>query len=197
MRKGESNLSVLNQFILFAEYNRLMNQRLFAATARLSDEDINKDNKAFFKSVLGTLNHVMVGDIIWLKRFAEHPSSHVPLSYISELEKPRSLNAILFNDFSSLRNEREKIDAIIIQWVNCLSESAINECITYRDMAGDNYNKPYLNLISHLFLHQVHHRGQATTLLSQYGEDFGDTDLIEIINECSASRTFALAHLDN
>ena len=108
------------------------------------------------------------------------------MSYISELEKPSSLDIILFNDFSSLRNERDKIDEIIIQWVNGLSETDLKECITYRDMAGDSYNKPYSSLISHLFLHQVHHRGQATTLLSQYGEDFGETDLIEIISECGA-----------
>ena len=184
--KGEANLSMLNQFVLFAEYNQLMNERIFSASARLSDEDLNKDNNAFFKSVLGTLNHVLVGDIIWLKRFSEHLSSRQVLSYISKLERPESLNTILFNDLDSLRNERVKIDEIIVQWVNGLSEIGINECITYRDMAGDSYNKPYSSLISHLFLHQVHHRGQATTLLSQYGEDFGETDLIEIISECGS-----------
>ena len=179
-------MSMLKQFILFAEYNQLMNERIFSASARLSDEELNKDNNAFFKSVLGTLNHVLVGDIIWLKRFSKNLSSRKVLSYLSKLERPESLNTILFNDLDSLKNERVKIDEIIVQWVNGLSETDLKECITYRDMVGDSYNKPYSSLISHLFLHQVHHRGQATTLLSQYGEDFGETDLIEIISECGA-----------
>ena len=71
---------MLNQFTLFAEYNRLMNQRLFDSAAQLSDEALRKDRGAFFKSVLGTLNHIIVGDIIWLKRFAEHSSSKRVLS---------------------------------------------------------------------------------------------------------------------
>jgi len=48
-------------------------------------------------------------------------------------------------------------------------------------MKGSSFQKDFSSLINHLFLHQVHHRGQATTLLSQFGVDFGETDLIEII----------------
>ncbi|MGB1010601.1 MAG: DinB family protein [Thiolinea sp.] len=53
--------------------------------------------------------------------------------------------------------------------------------MAYHDTKGDPYEKPYGSLINHLFLHQIHHRGQVSTLLSQFGMDFGDTDIIEII----------------
>jgi uncharacterized damage-inducible protein DinB len=33
----------------------------------------------------------------------------------------------------------------------------------------------------HLFNHQTHHRGQASTLLSQAGVDIGETDLLALI----------------
>ena len=177
-------MSVLRQFALFAEYNQLMNQRQYAAATRLSEDKLNKDNKAFFKSIIGTLNHIMVGDIIWLKRFAQHPSSKQSLSYISGLGKPESLDTILFHELKYLSKEREIIDNLIIDWIACLTESNLDECITYTNMAGISFSKSYASLISHLFLHQVHHRGQITTLLSQYGVDFGETDLVEIINEC-------------
>lgn len=180
-------MSVINQFILFAEYNQLMNKRLFSAAAQLSNEELYKNNKLFFKSMLGTLNHIMIGDIIWLKRFSDHPSGAKALSYIAGLDKPESLDSILFNDLNTLKVEREKIDAIITQWIKGLSERDMNDCISYNDMAGDSFEKPYASLISHLFLHQVHHRGQATTLLSQYGIDFGETDLIETINPCNTA----------
>lgn len=179
-------MSELNQFSLLAEYNQLMNQRLFSAAKELTDENVKKDCRAFFGSVFGTLNHIMVGDIVWLKRFAEHPSSQVSLSYVVRLEKPQSLDQILFTDFDSLRIEREKIDEIIIQWLNSLSERDLNDCISYNNMAGDPFKKKYSSLINHLFLHQIHHRGQVTVLLSQFGIDFGETDIIEIINECGA-----------
>jgi len=179
-------LSVLSQLVLLAEYNQLMNQRLFAAAAKLSDEDLKKDCSAFFKSVFGTLNHIMVGDIVWLKRFSEHPSSQASLSYIASLEKPHSLSSNLFADLESLGIERKRIDEILIQWLNGLSEVDIKECISYKNMAGQPFKKQYSSLINHLFLHQVHHRGQVTALMSQFGIDFGETDIIEIIDECIA-----------
>lgn len=180
-------MSTLKQFTLFADYNQLMNQRLFSSAAHLPYDELHKDCRVFFKSMIGTLNHIMVGDIIWLKRFSKHLSSQKVLAYISDLEKPKSLDAILFNDLDSLKVEREKIDEIIIQWISSLSETDIEECISYKNMAGISFTQKYSSLISHLFLHQVHHRGQATALLSQYDIDFGETDLIEIINECSTS----------
>jgi len=183
---GKLVLSEIDQFILLAEYNQLMNQRQYAASASLPSDDLCEDKGAFFKSVLGTLNHIMVGDIIWLKRFAEHPSSSEPLSYIRAVEKPKQLSSMLFMDLDRLKAEREKIDKVIISWVKELKDDDINTCITYTNMAGNSFSKPFVSLIHHLFLHQVHHRGQVSTLLSQYGVDFGETDIIEIINECSA-----------
>jgi len=160
-------MNMINQFQLFSEYNKLMNQRLYETVEKLSDEIIRENKGAFFKSILGTLNHIMVGDIVWLKRFSAHPSSRYALSYFSSLEKPESLNSILFSEFGQLREEREKIDEIIIQWINSLSESDFDNSISYENMKGIKCNKLFSSLISHLFLHQVHHRGQVTTLLSQ------------------------------
>ena len=174
---------MLDQYRLFAEYNRLMNVRLYDAASRLSDSDLRRDRGAFFKSVLGTLNHILVGDIIWLKRFSGHPSSEKALSDVARLDRPGSLDAVLFDDLAVLREERLKVDDVIVRWIHSLSEEDLGGSIAYESMAGVPYRKPFASLISHLFLHQVHHRGQVTTLLSQSGVDFGETDLIEIIAE--------------
>lgn len=179
-------MSIKNQFLLLSEYNKLMNQRIYDSASLLSGNELSKDRGAFFKSIIGTLNHLLVGDIIWLKRFSKHRSSEIVLSYISNLEAPKSLDTILFNDLGQLRNERIKIDKIIIKWINSLSESDLEDPITYNNMAGSKFTQPFSSLINHLFLHQVHHRGQITTLLSQSDLDFGDTDLLELINDIKA-----------
>lgn len=179
-------MSDINQLVLLAEYNQLMNKRQYAAASNLSETDLREDKGAFFKSVLGTLNHILVGDILWLKRFAAHSSSRDALSYFNELEKPKSLDAILFTNFDELKIAREKIDQIIIEWIKQLSDTDLTNCISYTNMAGNSFSKQFSSLINHLFLHQVHHRGQVTTLFSQCGVDFGETDLIEVIDECSA-----------
>lgn len=179
-------MSEVDQLILLAEYNQLINQRQYTAAANLTRDELCKNTGAFFKSVLGTLNHIMVGDIIWLKRFTQHPSSCELLSYVREIETPKNLNSVLFTDLENLKEEREKIDKVILHWVQGIKDGDIQGCLTYTNMAGKTFSKPFVSLIHHLFLHQVHHRGQVTTLFSQYGVDFGETDIVEIINECRA-----------
>ena len=178
-------MSVASQLVLMSEYNRLMNQRQYTAVAKLPKHEIYRDKGAFFKSIWGTLNHIVVGDIIWLKRFSANASSRESLDYLSRFEQPDSLDVLLFKDYEELSVERARIDELIINWVQQLSEEDLNECISYTNMAGRVFSKPYIGLIHHLFLHQVHHRGQVTTLLSQCGLDFGETDLVEMIQDCS------------
>lgn len=174
-------MNLLDQFKLFSEYNQLMNQRLYEAVARLPDRKIKEDKGVFFKSLLGTLNHILVGDVIWLNRFSVNPACKDVLQYFSDIEKPKSLGSLIFVDFNELKAERLKVDKLIIEWIESLSKKDLDSKIIYKNMNGDSFEKDFSSLISHLFLHQVHHRGQATTLLSQLGVDFGETDLIEII----------------
>ena len=174
-------MSLLKQYKLLGEYNQLMNQRLYEAVATLPDDKIKEDKSAFFGSLLGTLNHILVGDIIWLSRFSTDRSSHDTLSYFITIEKPQSLNSILYSEFSELQKEREKIDRLIILWINSLTDKDLMSTISYKNMNDSSFQKDFSSLINHLFLHQIHHRGQATTLLSQFGVDFGETDLIELI----------------
>ena len=181
-------MPLLKHYILLAEYNQLMNQRQCKAASKLSVEELNEDKKAFFKSILGTLNHILVGDIIWLKRFAQLPICKEHLLYFTELEKPKSLDILLFQNLDEFKFEREKVDSLIVNWVRNLSDETLDQCLPYQNMVGKIFNKPLSSLINHLFLHQVHHRGQITTLFSQYSIDFGETDLLEIIEECNAEQ---------
>ena len=65
------------------------------------------DRKAFFKSILGTLNHIVVTDTLWLKRFATHPSRHAALDPVRALKSPTALDQILFKDLHSLAAHRK------------------------------------------------------------------------------------------
>lgn len=168
---------------LHASYNQLMNQRLYHAASQLSPEQLSADKGAFFGSVLGTLNHIVVGDTIWLQRFATHPHCQHALAKINEEPRPARLDSLLYDDLAALTTARERIDAIILNWVATLDNDTLATPLRYRNMAGDPFCKPFGGLITHLFLHQIHHRGQVTTLLSQEGIDFGDTDLIEFIDD--------------
>lgn len=172
--------------ILMAEYNAWMNAKLYEAAMRLSDEEINANRNAFFGSVLGTLNHLAVGDILWLKRFATHPANYSALEFARNSPMPVRLDQVLFTDIQSLAAHRKRLDQTIQEWACVIKEVDLDFVLAYSNMKGIAAQKNYFSLVMHFFNHQTHHRGQATTLLSQANVEIGITDLVAIIPNESA-----------
>lgn len=176
-------MSLKDHFELLSVYNQRMNSKVYEAAGQLTKADLAKDRGAFFGSILGTLNHIIVGDTIWLKRFATQPSCLSSLQEVVGLEIPTSLDQIVFNDVGRLSQQRTWLDRIIIQWIAGLSEKDLDFVLTYHNTKGIPANKRYSSLILHFFNHQTHHRGQVSTLLSQAGVNIGVTDLLVQIPE--------------
>ncbi|AVE04010.1 damage-inducible protein DinB [Pseudomonas palleroniana] len=167
---------------LMASYNQWMNQKVYAAAGQLPDAALSADRQAFFGSILGTLNHLALGDTVWLKRFAQHPAGFAALAPLSSIATPTDLKQLAFADIRELSVRRAWLDQLIIDWVNTLREPDLDHRLQYSNMRGVGASKPFFGLLVHFFNHQTHHRGQATTLLSQAGVDVGVTDLLALID---------------
>jgi len=166
-----------------ARYNRWMNRKLFEKTALLPPEVIRKDRGAFFGSLLGTLNHIMVAELIWLRRFAAHKDCKASLAGLAGFPVPESLRDILFHDFADFATAREHLDTLILDFSRTWTDEMLATPIRYRNMAGEKHEHELGPLLQHFFNHQTHHRGQATTLLFQAGIDPGPTDLLVMLME--------------
>lgn len=174
-------MSTASEAVMMAAYNRWMNGKLYDAAARLPAADLALERGAFFGSILGTLNHIVVGDIIWLKRFAAHPSRPVALDPVRALPQPAALNEVLFTDLAGLKARRDLLDAAIVDWTAGLTDTDLAHVLEYTNSKGIRGQKRLSSLVTHFFNHQTHHRGQATTLFSQAGIDVGVTDLLSLI----------------
>ncbi len=174
-------MSTPDHVVLMASYNAWMNAKVYETAAKLSPGELALDRKAFFKSILGTLNHIMVGDTLWLKRFAMHPSKHVALDRVRAMAAPTALNQILFHDFPTLAAHRKLLDSVISAWAAALTECDLRHPLLYANTQGQQFQRRFSSLVTHFFNHQTHHRGQATTLLTQAGLDVGVTDLLALI----------------
>ncbi len=146
---------LIQNFRTLARYNTLANQRLYEACNRLPDAERKKTRPAFFGSIHGTLNHIMVGDRIWLARFegAQVPSSN--------------LDATLYEGFEELRGARRAEDARVEAFASGLDEWCLEGEIRYTNNEGNVHSDPVHLLVAHLFNHQTHHRGQVHDMLSQ------------------------------
>jgi uncharacterized damage-inducible protein DinB len=143
------------RYRMFAGYNAWCNERLYDAVAKVSDADYRANRGAYFKSLHGTLNHLMVGDRIWMKRFT------------GAGERPPSLDAILYDDFQALRAARRTQDTLISRYIDRLSNDDLTAAIRYRTVVNpQTVEQALAPALDHFFNHQTHHRGQAHSLLS-------------------------------
>jgi uncharacterized damage-inducible protein DinB len=152
---------------MFGHYNAWANRRLFEAAAQLSTEQYRADRGAFFKSVHGTLNHLLVTDRIWMRRFT------------GEGDAPDRLDAILFEAFEELRAAREAEDRRIVDFVDGLDEARIAGTIKYRRVSSpEEFEQQLAPALAHWFNHQTHHRGQVHALLTGLSGKAPELDLL-------------------
>lgn len=168
-------------FVLLAEYNQWMNEKLYETAGRLSAEGRAADRGAYFGSVMGTLNHILGADSIWLHRFRAHPARFAVLDEVLGWPLPEALDQQLFTDFDAMREHRGRVDRLIREWVGSLSAADLDTTLSYRNMKGVAGRRLFSGVLLHFFNHQAHHRGQATTLLTQAGQDVGITDLLMLV----------------
>jgi uncharacterized damage-inducible protein DinB len=164
-----------------AEYNQWMNSRLHIACKRLTHQDLTQEKGAFFGSILGTLNHIAVGDTIWLHRFSNLPGGFQSLCKLNQFAQPTSLRETLATTLSDWQAYRTKLDAMILLWAHEITETQLSTSLTTVNMAGVLTTRKLGPLVQHFFNHQTHHRGQISTLLFQMGVDVGETDLLNVV----------------
>jgi uncharacterized damage-inducible protein DinB len=154
------------QAVALAAYNSWMNEKVYAAAALLTDEERKRDLGAFFRSVHGSLNHILLGDRAWLQRFR------------GEQVTMTSPTDELYGAFEKLRSARRVTDLDIEQFAQGIEDDFADAPFRFWSVTyGKERVVPGWAAVMHMFNHQTHHRGQVTTLLIQLGQDVGVTDL--------------------
>ena len=152
---------------MFGHYNAWANGRLYDAAARLTDEQYRADRGAFFKSVHGTLNHLLVTDYVWMHRFT------------GEGEASTRLDAILFETFVELRAARQAEDRRIVAYVDGLDDARIAGTIKYRRVSTpEEVEQELAPALAHWFNQQTHHRGHVHALLTGLVGEAPELDLL-------------------
>lgn len=176
-------MSHLQQYYAFGKYNQLMNEKIYlAALLQMTDQQRKQNVQAFFKSLHGTLEHIIIADLIWLRRLQNLPALDQFLR--AELVKfpvITNLNQSIYANFNDLWQDRQKLDHIINTMMDFLSYEMLEADFCYTNLSGTQICNKLWVFLSHLFNHQTHHRGQATTLLAQCQIDIGVTDLHSLL----------------
>jgi uncharacterized damage-inducible protein DinB len=152
-----------------AGYNRWQNENLYGCADQLSDAQRKEPRGAFFGSIHATLNHLLWADQIWMSRFARTP-------------KPKAAgipdSVSMYESWDDLKRERQAFDQVILDWAAKLDAKWLEGDLTYfSGGAGRELTRSKGLLVTHLFNHQTHHRGQVHCMLTQAGIRPSTTDL--------------------
>jgi uncharacterized damage-inducible protein DinB len=155
-----------------AAYNAEMNRRIYAAAQRLSDAERRRSRGAFWGSIHGTLCHLLWGDRIWMSRFDGWPKPALGIKQ----------SADLIADFDELARSRFDADERISGWAGRVDEEWLaQDLVWFSQAANKEMRQPRGLLVTHLFNHQTHHRGQAHAMITACSEQTGDTDLFLLV----------------
>jgi len=163
-------MDTAGHFQMLARYNTVANERLFAKCAELDDAEYRKPRPGSFGSIHGLLNHILLGDRIWMARFEGGGPVTPPL------------NLVLFDDFSALRSARIADDLRIESFFASLDDRFFARSFAYSNNQGKGYVETAHVACTHLFNHQTHHRGQVHVMLSQTSVAPPSLDLHRILN---------------
>jgi uncharacterized damage-inducible protein DinB len=181
MSETRSDVLITPTFVrTMAAYNAEMNRRVYAAAGRLADAARREARGAFWGSIHGTLCHILWGDQMWMSRFDNWPKPQV-----HQRESAR-----LIEDFAQLQGARFDTDERMADWAHRVNPDWLaGEMVWYSVSVSRELRQPTGLLVTHLFNHQTHHRGQVHAMITAAGEKTGDTDLPFVHLNLSRSET--------
>jgi uncharacterized damage-inducible protein DinB len=157
-------------FQLLTRYNRVANERLYAACAQLNDAAYREKRAGSFGSIHGLLNHILLGDRRWLALFERGERATPPLGQI------------LYEDFAALHSARVEEDARLERFFAHLEPAFWSRTFDYINNQDREITETAHVACTHLFNHQTHHRGQVHVMLAQTSVAPPSLDLHRIIN---------------
>ena len=161
-----------NNLLILAEYNIWATNRLIQRLESIHNDDFYKDVGLYFKSIAGTLNHLLLGEhYLWYSRFNEGVSPKIALDTIIHTEK------------AALLSELQQKSVNWISFIDQIDETTLEGTFTYKRVSGQELTLPFAATLIHVFNHGTHHRGQITAAVTVLGYPCPELDLVYMLAE--------------
>lgn len=144
----------LRTYRKLAQANLLANARLHRACAALDRAELTAPRTAFFGSLQKTLNHILMVDRFYLNALLGRPLDR---AFLDE--------ATFCPDLPTLTVLQEASDHALLAHVESLTPATLVEIVAIDRGARVQHDRRD-DILSHVFQHQTHHRGQVHGMLS-------------------------------
>lgn len=162
----------IDSLLLMAEYNIWATQRLCQNLESVSNDEFYKDVGLYFKSIFGTLNHLLLGEhYLWYPRFAEGISPNLKLNDVIEMDRKMCLAQLQIKSHQWL------------SFISTLDHERLQGSLSYTRVNGEQLTLPFMPTLLHVFNHGTHHRGQVTAAITAMGYECPELDLVYMLAE--------------
>jgi uncharacterized damage-inducible protein DinB len=148
-------MNLSDHFRAMARNNAWSNHRLHAACAALAQAELEAPRAGSFPSLQRTLNHVLLVDRYYLDGLE---GGGVGLSVFADEIPPPTL--------TELAAAQSESDRRLIRICDGLDEAGLGRIVALDRGVDGITHEPVHAVLAHLFVHQIHHRGQAHAMLS-------------------------------
>lgn len=147
--------ALIDHYRAMARNNAWSNERLLRACLALSDAEFRAPRVSFFPSLVATLNHNLIVD----------------LYYVEGLESGRTSrrhfdDEIPHGTVATLIEAQRAVDRRLIAFCDGLGGPDLARAVGLDRGARGESAETVATVLPHLFVHQIHHRGQAHAMLA-------------------------------
>lgn len=147
---------LLEHLRAMARNNAWSNHRLLTACARLSSEEYVAPRTSFFPTIRATLNHILMVDGYYIDS----------LEGMREAAIDRANAFVEHERFGALDAAQRASDRRLLAFCDGLDEARLDVPVVMKRRGREAPAERVEDVLSHLFVHQIHHRGQAHAMLS-------------------------------
>jgi uncharacterized damage-inducible protein DinB len=168
---------------LYAKYNEHADSLLFDLLDRHDETMIVRPEGAYFVSILGLLNHILLANLNWMARFRD---GGIPAGVLSDprlqFDHPGWTNN-LYDRYGPTRARQRQLDDLMIAFAAEMDEPMSRQEFPFTTSHGEHHCLRVGEVLLHVFNHATHHRGQISQILDVQGVEHDFSNLIAVLDE--------------
>lgn len=142
---------------MLAQYKAWADRVMFDGVAALPPGEAEKERKTLFKTMIGTLNHIYVVDLIWQAHLEGHDHGF------------KARNVVVHADLAALRAAQDKLNDWIIDWAKAQTDATLDEAVSFIFVNGNQGTMKRSEIFLHLVTHGSYHRGWVAEMFFEAG----------------------------
>jgi uncharacterized damage-inducible protein DinB len=130
---------------------------------------LKEDQGAYYKSILGTLEHIVSAELFWLRKYAGFFSYRSLAGHRCITGDLEAMKAAIRDKPAAVFETLAELDQLLVEFVAEIDPQDLHKRVDFVNYKGLKIERAYWNFVLHGINHATHHRGEISALLDRKG----------------------------